>query len=464
MGRTASAAGENSTGDRLDMKRVLPVFLIVVVDLLGLTIIIPLMPLYATSFGATPFIIGLLGASYPLMQFIGAPLLGRLSDRWGRRPILLASQLGTFIGFIVLGYANALWLLFLARLIDGISGANISTAQAVISDITTEKTRTQGLGLIGAAFGIGFVIGPILAFIALALSGNNYHVPAFVAAGFSAVSLLLTWFLLPETHPSIGDETGEQRSPLTVQAMFTALRMPHIGILLTLMFTQQIAFGGFEQLLALFTLERLGLNASGNAVIFVFVGLLVVAVQGGFIGPWSRRWGDRRLVFIGLATLAIGLVMVSFTPEQPVPWYSRAEMTAELGSNEDFRTHENPVTAELGVSLPDDTQGGWVGLVWMLVAMIPTSIGGGILQPSINSMITKRVSQGEVGGTLGISSALLSGANAIAPILGGALFGAFGAGMPFLVFGVIMAVLLFGALRVIEPIESTSPTRAAQPG
>ena len=444
--------------DRLDMKKVLPVFLIVVVDLLGLTIIIPLMPLYATSFGATPFIIGLLGASYPLTQFIGAPLLGRLSDRWGRRPILLASQIGTFIGFIVLGYADALWLLFLARVIDGISGANISTAQAVISDITNEKTRTQGLGLIGAAFGIGFVIGPVVAFIALAASGNNYHVPAFVAAGFSAISLVLTWFFLPETHPARGGKTDSSKPGLTVRAMFQTLRMPHIGILLTLMFLQQIAFGGFEQLLALFTLERLGLNASGNAVIFVFVGILVVAVQGGFIGPWSRRWGDRRLIFVGLATLAIGLIMVSFTPGQPVPWYSRSEMAAELGVNDDFRTLENPTTANLGVSLPDDGNTGWLGLAWMLLAMVPTSLGGGILQPSINSMITKRVSAGEIGGTLGISSALLSGANATAPIFGGALFGAFGASMPFLVFGLIMAGLLVGALRVIKPIDQTIQT------
>jgi MFS family permease len=147
-----------------------------------------------------------------------------------------------------------------------------------------------------------------------------------------------------------------------------------------------------------------------------------------------------------------------------VPWYSRAEITAELGSNTEFRTLENPTTAKLGVSLPDDSQRGWAGLGWMLVAMIPTSIGGGILQPSINSMLTKRVDQGEVGGTLGISSALLSGANAFAPILGGALFGAFGAGMPFLVFGVIMAGLLFGSLRIIKPIESESITQGAQLG
>lgn len=439
------------------MKKVLPVFVIVVIDLLGLTIIIPLMPLYAASFGANPFMIGLLGAAYPITQFIGAPLLGRFSDRWGRRPILLISQIGTLIGFLILGLSDALWLLFLARMVDGISGANIATAQAVISDVTNEKTRTQGLGLIGAAFGIGFVIGPVLAFVALALSGNNYHVPAFVAAAFSAASIAMTWFLLPETHPAHSDYGGSSEGAgLTIKAMLQALRMPQIGALLGLMFMQQIAFGGFEQLLSLFTLERLGLNASGNSVIFVFVGVLVVAVQGGFIGPWSRRWGDRRLVYSGLLALAVGLTLMSFTPNRPVPWYSRQAMTKELQTSGNSRTHENPSTQNVGVKLPPDTHNGWTGLGWLLVAMIPTAIGGGILQPSINSMLTKRVVAGETGGILGISSALLSGANAIAPVFGGALFDVFNASMPFLVFGIIMAVLFAVALRWIHP-EQTAP-------
>ncbi len=156
--------------------------MIVLIDLLGMTIIIPLMPLYAVSFGANAFTIGLLGAVYPMMQFIAAPILGRLSDRYGRKPILLISQLGTLAGFLVLGFANSLWMLFLSRIIDGVSGANISTAQAAIADSTNEKNRTQGLGLLGAAFGVGFVIGPVIAFLSLLASNNNYHVPAFVAA------------------------------------------------------------------------------------------------------------------------------------------------------------------------------------------------------------------------------------------------------------------------------------------
>jgi len=446
---TESAAAPVAVQDKLDFKKILPVFIIVLIDLLGLTIIIPLMSLYAASFGASAFTIGVLGAAYSMMQFIGAPLLGRLSDRYGRRPVLLVSQLGTFIGFLVLGFANALWLLFLARIIDGISGANISTAQAVISDSTNEKNRTQGLGLVGAAFGLGFVVGPVIAFISLALSGNDYRVPAFVAAAFSLLSILLTWFWLEETLPVEQRGKGERKPALSLGEMLSAIRHPQVGLLLVLMFSQQIAFGGFEQLLALFTLNRLGLNASGNAIIFVFVGVLVVAVQGGFIGPWSRRFGDRRLIYLGLATLALGLSLASLTPRQPLPSYSQAELAAELRGSGDFRTHENPTTRSLAVEIPPDTHKGWLGLAWILAAMIPISIGGGILHPSINSLITQRVGRDEVGGMLGISAAFLSGANAVAPLLGGVLFQAFGSTAPFLLGGLLMGVLLLVAVRGI---------------
>jgi DHA1 family tetracycline resistance protein-like MFS transporter len=440
-----------SQEDKIDYKRILPIFVIVLVDLLGLTIIIPLMPLYATAFGANAFMVGALGAAYPIFQFIGAPVLGRLSDRFGRRPVLIVSQIGTFIGFIILGFANTLWILFLARVIDGISGANISTAQAAISDSTTEKTRTQGLGLLGAAFGLGFVIGPVIAFVSLAASGNDYRVPAFVAAGFSLISILLTLFWFDETLPADKRGSSSHKSAFSLSTMLKALRNPAVGLLLVLMFAQQISFGGFEQLLALFTLARLGMNASGNSVIFVFVGVIVVAVQGGFIGPWSRTMGDRRLIYLGLATLAIGLTLVALTPRQPVPWYSKAELVSELETSGSFRTHENLNPQNLSVDLPGDTQNGWLGLGWILIAMVPISIGGGILQPSINSLITKRVRKEEVGGTLGISSAFLSGANAIAPLIGGAIFQAFGASMPFLLAGILMGILWLAAIQLIKP-------------
>lgn len=454
-----------SEEEKLDFKRILPIFVIILIDLLGVTIIIPLMPLYAASFNASALMIGLLGAAYPVMQFIGAPVLGRFSDRSGRKPVLLISQVGTFIGFLVLGFAGTLWMLFLSRLVDGISGANIATAQAAIADTTTEKTRTQGLGLIGAAFGLGFIIGPVIAFVSLIASGNNYHVPAFVAAFFSLLSILLTWFWLPETLPADQRGQASAKPAFSITALFEALRHPAVGLLLVLIFAQQVAFGGFEQLLALFTLTRLGLNASGNAVIFVFVGIIVVAVQGGFIGPWSRRFGDRRLVYAGLAALAVGLAMTALTPRQPMPGYTRTGLEAELAASGDSSTFENPSTANVVVDLPPDGKNGWLGLGWILAAMIPAAIGGGILQPSINSLITKRIASGEVGGMLGISASLLSGANAVAPLLGGAIFQAFGSGAPFLAGGLLMALLFVFAVRLVRPgREEHAPSGLARGG
>ena len=469
MARPGAETPNVNPEDKLDFKKIMPIFVIVLIDLLGLTIIIPLMPLYATTFGANPLVIGLLGATYPIMQFIGAPVLGRLSDRYGRKPILLISQVGTFIGFIMLGLAQSLPMLFLARALDGLSGANVSTAQAVITDSTNERNRTQGLGLVGAAFGLGFVVGPVIAFISLAASQNDYRVPAFVAAGFSLLSILLTYFWLQETHGPEKRGTDAAKSALSMSAMFKALKHPTVGVLLLLIFFQQIAFGGFEQLLALFTLGRLGLNGSGNAIIFVFVGVIVVAVQGGYVGKWSRKYGDRRVIFAGLALLAIGLLLIAFTPTQPAPWYSKAEMTSELtqhGSASGAAGHSNPSAAgDVAVPLPDDANKSWLGLIWILVAMVPTAIGGGVLQPTINSLITKRIEPNEIGGTLGISAALLSGANALAPLIGGLLFQFGGPTLTFVVWGLTMGVLWLIARAKITPgREERAPAGLARGG
>jgi len=447
-----------SADEKLDFKRVLPIFVIVLVDLLGLTIIIPLLPLYATAFGANAFMIGLLGATYPLMQLIGAPILGRLSDQYGRKPVLIISQIGTLIGFIVLGFANALPILFISRIIDGLSGANIATAQAAISDVTNEKTRTQGLGLIGAAFGLGFIIGPIIAFVALALTGNDYRAPAFAAAAFSLISILLTAFWFKETLP-VERRGRSKRGGLSFGAMAQSLRHPAVGLLLFLIFAQQLAFGGFEQILSIFTLNRLGLNASGNAVIFVFVGIIIVAVQGGLVGRWSRTYGDRNMIFAGLGLLALGLTLIAFTPNQPPPWYSKAALNAELSSPQGGLDSEAPSAVETAVELPDDSNTGWFGLLWILVAMVPVAIGGGVLQPTINSLITKRVEPADIGGMLGISAAFLSAANAFAPIMGGAIYQAIGPTALFLIWGGLMAILLLVAIRRLTSgrEESASP-------
>lgn len=429
----------------LEYRRVLPVVFVVFVDFLGLTIIIPLLPLYATSFGADPLTIGFLGAMYPVAQFIGAPILGRLSDRYGRKPILVLSQVGTLLGFILLGTANALWMLFVSRFIDGFSGGNFSTAQAMIADTTDEKTRTQGLGLIGAAFGIGFVIGPGVAYVALALSGSDYHVPAWVAAGLAGASIILTTSLLTESAPAVG--AGKATPAFSFSRLSSALRHPGVGFLLTVVFMQQLAFGGLQQFLSLFLLSRLGMSAAGTAVVFVFVGVLIVFVQGVLIGPLSRRFGEIRMIKTGLVVLTAAFVLTATTPPVTVPWYSKPSVTAELGVARAL-PGRMPSSYGLEVQIPEEGNSGWLGLCWILVAMVPATLGGGLLGPTLNSLITQRVEDQERGGILGISTALLSGGNAIAPIVGGTLFALGGPTAPFWLWAVFLGAVTFGTRRL----------------
>jgi DHA1 family tetracycline resistance protein-like MFS transporter len=427
--------------EKLDFKKILPVLVIILVDLIGLSIIVPLMPLYAARFGANPLIIGILGSTYPAMQFIGAPILGRLSDRFGRRPVLIVSQIGTLIGFVVLGFADSLWLLFLSRIIDGISGANISTAQAVITDVTSEKTRTQGLGLIGAAFGMGFILGPIFAFAILIATNDSYQAVAFTAAFFSLASLLLTIFWLPETRDS-EHKSKPHRSPFSFHAMTDGLKQPVVGILLVMMFAQQLAFGGYEQMFSLFALNRLGMGARDTSGLFVLAGLFIVVVQGGLIGRWSKKYGERWLVMLGLSMLAVGLIFTALTPQIPVPWYSQSKIQAEMKGRE--------ATQLINVSLPGEDNKGWIGIIWILVASFPAALGGGVLHPAINSLITKSTSKDEVGSILGVSAGFYSAANAITPLFFGGLFQWFGPPVPFLAGGVLLAVLWVVAMKVVK--------------
>ncbi len=437
--------------EKLDFKRVLPVIVIVLVDLLGLSIIIPLLPLYAARYGASPLTIGILQATYPMMQFLGAPILGRLSDRFGRKPVLIVSQLGTLAGFVLLGFADALWLLFLSRIIDGLSGANISTAQAAVADSTTDKTRTQGLGLIGAAFGVGFVLGPIVALAVLAATNQNYQAVAFTAAFFSFVSILMTTFWFHETLTEGVDPSAARKRPFTFQAMGQALRHPTIGFLLALMFFYQVAFGGYEQLFSLFTLNRLGMDARDTSALFALAGVFIIVVQGGLIGRWSKKKGDRWLVLLGVGALAVGLLGTALTPAIPVPWYEKAKVLASLaGENTKLISIQS-----ININLPDQSARGWFGIVWLLVASFPAALGGGLLHPAVNSLITKSSDKSEVGGMLGISAAFYSAANAVAPLFYGLLFQWLGAPVPFFLGGVILLILWLIAPRMTKQLVIT---------
>jgi MFS transporter, DHA1 family, tetracycline resistance protein len=437
-------------GDRLDFNRVLPVFAIIFVDVLGLTIILPLLHLYAAAYGASPLQIGLVAAAFPLAQLIGVPLMGALSDRFGRKPLLLISQVTTCLSFILLGVANSLLLIILSRVIDGLFGANIATAQAALTDITSDENRAQGLGLTGAAFGLGFIFGPLISIISLEFT-DSLAIPALIAACYSFLSILLTIFMFKETLPpeQRGGETERRSFPgpaLTLQF----LRTPLLGLLLVLMFAQQVIFFGYESLLGLFTLSRLGMLGQGNALVFLVVGVILVAVQVRYIGPWSRKYGERRLVQVSLALLATGLILTALTPEQPHPFYIRRIVERELISAGTASGTE-ALIGEIAVELPPDGRNGFGGVLWLLAAVVPVAVGAGLIRPGLNSLMTKCVHPRRYGSILGVSASFVSAANAIAPLIGGLLFQHYGTTAPFLLGGLAMGVLAVFSLAALRP-------------
>lgn len=431
------------TSEKLDFKRILPIIFIIFVDLMGLTIIIPVLPYYALSYDAGPAIIGLIGSTYPAMQLIGGPILSSLSDRYGRKPILAIAQIGTFLSLLMLGFSNALWMIFFARLLDGLTGANLPTVQAAIADSTTPKTRSQGLGLVGAAFGLGFIFGPMLSGIALVATNNNYSAPAFIAAGFALLSVILTTFVFKETLPP--EKRGQATTPtrlISVRRMLEGVRDPATGILLIFAFIQQLVFGAFQLMFAPFILIKVGLSSTGSTVAFVVIGLILVVVQAGLIRTLTQRFGERRLVIGGFTLLCLGLFAFTLTPDQTVPWYSKADVVAELQQQAGAGANLEQIDL-----LPSGNNSGYFGLAILLLATIPVSSGVGLLQPSLNSLLTQRTPETQVGAILGLNAAFLSLGNIIGPLWGGATFDYFDPIAPFLIGGVMAAGLVLLAVR-----------------
>jgi len=391
----------------MEKRRLVNIFIIVFIDLLGFGLILPLLPFYADVYGASATLVGVLTAVYPGFQLVGAPFLGRMSDRYGRRPVLLISIFGTFVGFLVLGLADPLgrWaagvigfsvnatilaLLFLSRAIDGLTGGNISVAQAYITDITDEKNRARGLGLVGAAFGLGFVLGPAIGGVT---SRWGYDVPAFVAAGLSAVNLIMVALWLPESlPPSERVQQVARRVRVGVQSFVEAIRRPYVGSLLQMNFWYRLSFAIFETVFSLFALYRLGLDAQGTGYILTYVGVLLALVQGGGIGVISKRFEDRWILLISSMVLILALV-------------------------------------------------GWAGAVsipLLLLVLAPLALAGGVFSTISRSALTKAVHADEVGGTLGISSSLESVTRMIAPVLGGLVLDHIGTWAPGVLGALIM--------------------------
>jgi len=393
------------------------IFIIVFVDLLGFSLILPLLPYYAQTFGATPTVTGLLVASYALAQLIGAPLLGRLSDRIGRRPVLLISISGTFLGFLLLGFARALWVLFAARIIDGLTGGNISVAQAYITDVSDNKNRAKALGLIGAAFGLGFIIGPAVGGL---LSNWGYNIPAFAAAALSFVNLTAVFFFLPESlSPAKRAMLAQRPRPaFTFRALWDALNRPRVGPLLHTRLFFGLASATFQTVFTLYAQYRLGLNAQTTGFVLAYVGVLAVLVQGGAIGWLTARFSDKRLILISTIVMALALLAWAFVPN----------------------------------------------LATLLIVLAPLSAANGVLNTVLNSALTKSVYPEEVGGTLGLSASIESLSRVIAPSAGGFLLQSLGTWAPGVFSALVMTwVVTFVWRRLIVNPDPPLPERSVGP-
>ena len=351
------------------------VWVTVAMDLLGFGIIIPLLPLYADSFGASPATIGLLFASYSLAQFALSPLWGKLSDRVGRRPVLLVTIIGSAVGSLVLGLAGSIAILFVGRIIDGASGASVAVARSTVADVASPEQRPRLMGLLGAAFGFGFVIGPVVGSLA-ALGGPA--VPFFVAAAISALNAISTWFRVPETRAS---EAGVASRSARIGDLPSTVRR---FVLLT--FVGVTAFSAFEATFALLAEARLALGDSQVALLFAGVGVVLVGTQGGLIGPAAGALGERRLIQVGLALNVVGFVL--------------------LASGD-----------------------GWLSLIPGLATL---AVGQGFITPTLSSAVAGAAHPGGSGAALGVQQSAGGLARVVGPALGGALFG-LGVSIPYLV-------------------------------
>jgi DHA1 family tetracycline resistance protein-like MFS transporter len=372
-------------------------FITVFIDLLGFGIIIPLLPFYAESFGASAFAIGLLSTSFSLMQFLFSPIWGRWSDQIGRKPIILIGLLGSCLSYVTMALAGSLTLLFVARVVGGIAGANIPTAQAYIADVTTPENRARGMGLMGAAFGLGFIFGPAIGGL---LSRFSPETPMWCAAALCFGNFVAAWFLLPESRPA----SASTRSLSRMEAFRHAMSQPTLLLILALYFIVTMAFSAFEATFALFTEARFGFTAASIGFLFAFIGAIIALIQGVFIGRVVKRVGERRVIPVAILGIAISIGMLT------VVW-----------------------------SVPT-----------LLVALGLLAMGMGFNNPSLSSLVSKLSHEDDQGGILGLASSLASLGRVVGPAWGGYLYDAYGMTTPYLGAAGLMLVAFavsFAGLR-----------------
>jgi DHA1 family tetracycline resistance protein-like MFS transporter len=309
------------------------VVLIVLVDLLGFSVVMPLLAPFAQHYGFREWQIGLLFSAYPMCQLVAGPILGRLSDRYGRRPLLIVSQAGTAISFLILGLSRAFWVMLLARMLDGASGGNILVAQAYVADVTKPEHRARGMGLIGMAFGLGFVLGPLLGGLLLKLPLSDdwrLRLPFLVAAGFSTIAWILVLTRLPESLPR--DAASRQAARVVSwRGIFDVIRLPAIGPLVLVGFLAVLGFAAFEGTFALYLGSRFRWDPGSAAFAFAAMGFLSATVQGGLIRRLVPRYGEPRLIVAGLILAASGFAGLAMAGRIPTLVASMAMLAVGQG-------------------------------------------------------------------------------------------------------------------------------------
>jgi DHA1 family tetracycline resistance protein-like MFS transporter len=344
-------------------------FLTVFVDLVGFGILLPILPAYAKSFGASATAIGLLNAIYSFTQMAFAPVWGRLSDRVGRRPIIIMTALGGCVAYVIFGLADSLWLLFVARGFAGICGANISTAQAYVADVTTKETRARGMGMIGAALGLGFTVGPAVGGLA---THWGRHAPFFFAAALSLANALWAAIALPEP------ERHASRPARGLRTLADALKIPTLAFWVLLFLLVTYAFSNIETAYVLFTKDTLGFSEKMNGYMFTLIGVVLVIMQGALVRPLTRRFGSERLIAAGTLITGAGAALLVFTHAS---WQIYAPTVIIAAGT---ALYSPSLSTVISVSAPPERQGEFLGVSQSAGAI------GRIAGPSLAGLIYQR--------------------------------------------------------------------------
>jgi len=380
--------------------------LTIFLDFTGFGLIIPLLPFWAEHLGANPLDVGLLLTVYALAQFVCTPILGALSDRYGRKGVILISLGIEMLSFALTALAGSLPLLLLARVIGGIGASNLGSAQAVVSDVTPPPKRAAGMGTIGAAIGIGFVIGPVLGGL---FSSHGSPLPFWIAMGLALLNALLVLFLLPETRGrQAGVSFWKGGLNVLVPGWSKAIRQREIASLVLVNLLYTLAFSSMEAVFALLTQRTLGWSATQNGYLFTYIGIIVVLMQGGLLRLLVKRWGERTLMLAGLLLLSLGLLLLV-----------------------------------------------WSGsLALLLLATGLLSLGDGAITPTSSALLSLVTPAGEQGEILGLSQGLGGLGRTIGPLLAGALF-AISPGMPFLAGALCAGLAILVILPVMTRIQKS---------